>query len=66
MKLYKTREFARQARQCRLADAELREAVQRAEQGLVDAGIGAYLVKQRVARKGQGRSRGYRTIIFLK
>ena len=35
----------------------------RAERGVVDANLGGGLIKQRVARAGQGRSGGYRTII---
>jgi hypothetical protein len=33
------------------------------EQGLVDADLGGRLVKQRIARPGQGKSCGFRTII---
>jgi hypothetical protein len=40
----------------------LREAIERAESGLIDADLGGGLIKQRVARKGQGRSGGYRMI----
>jgi hypothetical protein len=35
----------------------------RAGQGLVDANLGGGVIKQRVARQGQGRSGGYRTLI---
>ena len=38
----------------------------RAEKGLIDAILGGGLIKQRVARPGQGRSGGYRTIIALR
>ena len=34
-----------------------------AEDGLVDADLGGGLIKQRVARPGQGKSGGYRTVI---
>lgn len=34
-----------------------------AEQGLVEADLGGGLIKQRVARLGQGKSSGYRTVI---
>lgn len=34
-----------------------------AERGLVDADLGGGIIKQRVARQGQGRSGGYRTLI---
>lgn len=43
----------------------MREAVERAATGLIDAELGSGLIKQRVARQGQGRSGGYRTIIAL-
>jgi hypothetical protein len=35
----------------------------RAEQGLVDTDLGGGIIKQRVARPGQGRSSGYRMLI---
>lgn len=35
----------------------------RAERGLIDAHLGGGLIKQRVARRSQGRSGGFRTII---
>jgi hypothetical protein len=63
MKVFKTRWFARFARQEKIADDGLREAIERAERGLVDADLGGGLIKQRVARKGQGRSGGYRAIV---
>jgi len=37
--------------------------VQRAERGLVDADLGGGVIKQRVARPGQGRSGGYRVLL---
>ena len=63
MKVFKTRWFARFARQEKIADGGLREAIERAERGLVDADLGGGLIKQRVARQGQGRSGGYRVMI---
>jgi len=47
----------------RIADRSLREAITRAEQGLVDADLGGGIIKQRVAREGQGRSGGYRMLV---
>lgn len=35
----------------------------RADKGLVDADLGGNLIKQRIARKGKGKSGGYRMII---
>jgi hypothetical protein len=63
MRVFKTKWFARFARNEGIADKSLREAIERAERGLVDADLGGGLIKQRVARRGQGRSSGYRTII---
>jgi hypothetical protein len=63
MQAFKTKWFARFARREGIADRSLREAVERAERGLIDADLGGGLIKQRVARRGQGRSGGYRTII---
>jgi hypothetical protein len=63
MRIFKTRWFTRFARQEKIADDGLREAIERAERGLVDADLGGGLIKQRVARQGQGRSGGYRAII---
>jgi hypothetical protein len=44
----------------------LKEAVERAEKGLVDADLGGGVVKQRVAREGGGKSGGYRTLILYR
>ena len=63
MRVFKTREFMRFARKERISDDDLCLAVARAERGLVDARLGQGLIKQRIPRKGQGRSGGYRTII---
>jgi hypothetical protein len=41
----------------------LREAIERAERGTIDADLGGGLIKQRVAREGRGRSGGYRVIV---
>jgi len=63
VRIFKTRAFGRFARKERLADATLCEAIKRAERGLLDADLGGQVIKQRVARPGQGRSGGYRTLI---
>ena len=63
MRAFKTKEFKRFACKEKISDDDLCTAVARAERGLVDANLGHGLIKQRVARKGQGRSGGFRTII---
>ena len=37
-----------------------------AEQGLIDADLGGGVIKQRMAKPGQGRPKGYRTIILFR
>ena len=44
MRIFKTRSFARFARRERISDASLRDAVRRAERGLVDGRSGGYRV----------------------
>lgn len=66
MRLFKSRVFNRFARSNQITDADLWEAVERAEKGLTDANLGGGVVKQRIARDGKGRSGGFRSIIFYK
>lgn len=66
MKVFKTRGFARFMRQELMSDASLLEAIARAERGLIDADLGGGLIKQRVARRGWGRSGGYRVIVVYR
>jgi hypothetical protein len=65
-RVFKTKWFHRFARKQRIADAALLEAVARAEKGQIDADLGGGVIKQRVARPGQGKSGGYRTIILFR
>ena len=41
-------------------------AVDRAEKGQIDGDLGGDVIKQRIARAGQGKSKGYRTIILFR
>jgi len=66
VRIFKNAWFERFARKQKIQDAVLREAVRRAEQGLIDADLGGGVIKQRVARAGQGRSGGYRTLILYR
>lgn len=63
LRIFKTKWFARFARREGISDASLCAAVKRAERGLIDANLGGGVIKQRVARTGQGRSGGYRVLI---
>ena len=63
LRIFQNRWFERFARKEGLRNEELREAIGRAEKGLIDADLGSGLIKQRVARSGRGRRGGFRTII---
>lgn len=66
MQIYKTKKFLRFARKHHISDQDLIEAIYQAEQGLIDANLGRGVIKQRLAKQGQGKSSGYRTIVFYK
>lgn len=63
MDIDKTRSFARWARKERVSDRALQLAVDEMRRGLIDADLGGGLVKKRVARAGQGKSSGFRTLV---
>lgn len=66
MRIFKTKALARFVKSERIADKSLVDAITNAESGLIDADLGGGLIKQRVARKGQGKSGGYRMIIGIR
>ena len=45
---------------------DLCDAVERAERGQLDADLGGGVIKQRIARPGEGRSGGFRSIILYR
>ena len=66
MRVFKTKWFRRFARREGISDAALCDAVVRAGRGQIDADLGRGVIKQRVARRGWGRSGGYRTLIVYR
>ena len=50
----------------RCTDQDCREAIRKAERGLIDADLGKGLIKQRIARGGLGAARGSRAVIFYR
>ena len=66
MRVFKTKEFIRFAHREKITDKRLCDAVDRAVRGLIDADLGGGLIKQRVARPGQGRSGGYRILMAFR
>ena len=49
-----------------IGDRALCDAVERIAKGLADADLGGGVIKQRIARKGGGRSGGFRTIVLFR
>jgi hypothetical protein len=62
-RILKRKDFARWQAGEKLPDAALCKAVKEMESGLIDADLGGFLYKKRVARSGGGKSGGYRTVL---
>lgn len=63
MKVYQTKWFERWARKQGLRETDLCNAVKEMESGLYEADLGGGLFKKRIARAGQGKSSGFRTLL---
>ena len=63
MKIYKTRWFDNWAKKQDLSTQALCQAVHEMKNGLYEADLGGGLFKKRIARQGQGKSGGFRTLI---
>ena len=66
MRIFKNAWFCRFVRREKITDVTLKDAVARADMGLIDAELGGGVIKQRLARPGQGKSGGYRSIILFR
>ena len=66
MRVFKVAWFVRFAKAEGITDRMLIDAAARAERGLVDARLGGEIIKQRIARPGQGRSGSYRAVLAFR
>ena len=66
MRVFKTKPFSRFANREGITEEELCRAIRQAEMGLVNADLGGGVIKQRLARRGQGKSGGYRSIVLFR
>ncbi len=66
MNVFKNAWFARFARKEKIPESALMDAVERANQDQIDADLGGGVIKQRIARPGEGKSKGYRSIILFR
>ncbi|HUH87000.1 MAG TPA: type II toxin-antitoxin system RelE/ParE family toxin [Pusillimonas sp.] len=63
MEVYKRKTFYQWQRKHQLSDSALAQAAKELEDGLVDAALGGFLYKKRIARTGGGKRAGYRVFI---
>jgi hypothetical protein len=63
VEVFKRKDFARWQAGESLSNAALCDAVKEMERGLIDANLGGFLYKKRVARPGGGKRGGYRTVL---
>ncbi|RCK49883.1 addiction module toxin RelE [Thalassospira profundimaris] len=66
MRVFLNKSFRRFARKEKISHAKLLEVVGDASRGIIDADLGGGVLKQRIARPGEGKSGGYRAIIFFR
>jgi hypothetical protein len=66
VRIFQNKPFARFGRKARIPDAALCKAIQEAERGLIAAELGSGVIKQRIARPGQGKSGGFRVLMVFK
>jgi len=66
LKVFKNAWFGRFARKENISADALWDAVERAGKGQVDADLGGGVIKQRIARPGEGKSKGYRSIVLFR
>ena len=66
MRIFKNKPFARFARKNEIDDSELCEAIQDVDRGLIAADLGGGVIKQRIARRGAGKSGGFRTMVVFR
>ena len=64
MRIFKSKWFSKYARKEKITDKQLKEAIDDIQNGLIDCNYQDGVFKQRIARKGQGKSSGYRSIIL--
>jgi hypothetical protein len=66
LRILKLAAFDKFAQKQDIPDDALHDAVERAEKGLIDADLGDGVIKQRIARKGEGKRGGFRTVIIFR
>jgi hypothetical protein len=66
VRIFQNQSFEQFARRNRIPLAALCKVVYELSSGLAHASLGAGVYKQRIARPGQGKSGGFRSIVFFR
>lgn len=66
LQVFATKTFSRWMRKNKVTQEDLLDAAQEMVNGLIDADLGGYVVKKRLALHGRGKSSGARTIVATK
>ena len=66
MRIFVIKNFGKWARKERVDSEKLIEMAEEVAEGQYEASLGGHLFKKRIARKGAGKSGGYRTILAYK
>jgi len=66
VRIFKTKAFTRFVDKAGILDLALCRSIRDAERGLIAADLGGGVIKQRIARPGQGKSSSFRTLIVFK
>jgi hypothetical protein len=66
VRIFKTKAFTRFVDKAGIPDLALCGSIRDPERGLIAADLGGGVIKQRIARLGQGKSAGFRTLIVFR
>jgi hypothetical protein len=66
VRTFRTKAFTRFAVKAGITDEMLCRSIRDATRGSIAADLGGEVIKQRIARPGQGKSRGFRTLIVFR
>jgi hypothetical protein len=66
MRIFQSRAFHRDAKRDGVTDENCRQAIRKAESGLIDAALGGGLIKQRIATGNRGAAKGSRAVVFYR
>jgi hypothetical protein len=66
VRIFRTKAFTRWVDRAGILDVDLCRSIRDAERGLIAADLGGGVIKQRIARPGQGKSGGFRALIVFR